>query len=413
MLEPVLPSVVSIAVVGSALDPGSAEGEPTSWRAAGPAGAQSSSYRLVGSGVIVDARQGFILTNSHVVSTGGAVRVALTDGRSLAAKVIGADPRTDLAVVKVDAPGLRAMSFAAPGGLKVGDYVVAVGNPFGLGGTVTMGIVSALGRSGLGIEEFEDFIQTDASINPGNSGGPLVNLAGELVGVNNGILSPSAANVGIGFAIPVAMIRPVMEELIANGSISRGELGAELQDLTPALARVLNVRSRSGAVISELEPSGAAERAALRPGDVVLALDGAPVQRAADLRNAIGLRKPQAVARLTIARKDALLSVETDLLPAPPPQSNRIEGTGLLATVILRPADMTSCPNAEPHGAVVVSVGETSRAAMSGLGPDDVIVSVDLSPVRSPQETVDRTGSARAFVLGVCRAGRTRLVAVE
>jgi serine protease DegQ len=242
-----------------------------------------------GSGVIVDARRGYVLTNSHVVANAEEVQVTLKDRRTFPARVLGSDPETDIALLQVDAPDLTAVPLGDSGRLQVGDVVIAIGNPFGLGQTVTSGIVSALGRSGLGIEGYEDFIQTDASINPGNSGGALVNSRGELVGINTAILGPTGGNIGISFAVPVNMARAVMTQLIEHGEVRRGRLGITIQDLTPALASSMGLDLRGGAVISEIEAGSAAARAGLASGDVIVAVNGQPVQDADDLRNLIGL----------------------------------------------------------------------------------------------------------------------------
>ncbi|HNE00032.1 MAG TPA: trypsin-like peptidase domain-containing protein, partial [Plasticicumulans sp.] len=223
----------------------------------------------LGSGVIVDAERGYVLTNHHVIEGADVISITLRDGRQLQAKLIGSDPDTDVAVVQVPAKNLSALPLADSDGLRVGDFVVAIGNPFGLGQTVTSGIVSALGRSGLGIEGYEDFIQTDASINPGNSGGALVNLRGELIGINTAILAPSGGNVGIGFAIPINMARQVMDQIVRHGAIRRGLLGVATQDLTPQLAQAFGIRTDQGAVISQIGAKSAAEKAGLRVGDVI------------------------------------------------------------------------------------------------------------------------------------------------
>jgi Do/DeqQ family serine protease len=242
-----------------------------------------------GSGVIVDARRGYVLTNSHVVANAAEVQVTLKDGRTYPARLVGSDPETDIALLQLDAPDLTAVPLGDSGRLQVGDLVIAIGNPFGLGQTVTSGIVSALGRSGLGIEGYEDFIQTDASVNPGNSGGALVNSRGELVGINTAILGPTGGNIGIGFAVPVNMARAVMTQLIEHGEVRRGRLGITIQDLTPALADTMKLDLRGGAVISEIEAGSPAARAGLAPGDVIVEVNGQAVLDADDLRNLIGL----------------------------------------------------------------------------------------------------------------------------
>jgi serine protease Do/serine protease DegQ len=245
--------------------------------------------RSLGSGVIVDAQRGYLLTNHHVIESAQTITVTLTDGRELDGELIGSDPKSDIAVVKIPARQLTALSMGDSAELRVGDFVVAIGNPFGLGQTVTSGIVSALGRSGLGIEDFEDFIQTDASINPGNSGGALVSLDGRLVGINTAILGPNGGNIGIGFAIPSNMAMQIMEQLVAHGEVRRGRLGVSVQEMTPELARAFDLDSQSGVVISRVEADSPAERAGLLPGDVVLELNGRRIRDSDAMRNAIGL----------------------------------------------------------------------------------------------------------------------------
>ncbi len=256
----------------------------------------------VGSGVVVDARRGYVITNHHVVDGVDTITVTLRDGRKLNAKVIGSDRESDVAVIQIPSGNLTALPLADSDALRVGDFVVAIGNPFGLGQTVTSGIISALGRSGLGIQGYEDFIQTDASINPGNSGGALVNLRGELVGINTAIIAPGGGNVGIGFAIPSNMVSRLMNQIIAHGSVRRGQLGVSAQDLTPDLARAFNIPANQGAIIAQVSPRSAAARAGLKEGDVVLGINGRSIRDGGALRNAIGLLEIGESVRLEILR---------------------------------------------------------------------------------------------------------------
>jgi Do/DeqQ family serine protease len=263
MIERVVPAVVSISVHGKVeTQENPLLSDPFFRRFFGlpdEAQPQEREFRAAGSGVVVDPVRGYILTNNHVVENADEITVTLADRRRFPATKAGTDPATDLAVIQIKADNLSGLPLGDSDLLKVGDYVVAVGNPFGLGQTVTLGIVSALGRTGLGIEGYEDFIQTDASINPGNSGGALVNLKGELVGINSAIIGPSGGNVGIGFAVPIKMARSVMEQLIAHGEIKRGQLGVTIQDLTPELARGLKLDIEKGAVVSQVAAGSAAE----------------------------------------------------------------------------------------------------------------------------------------------------------
>src|SRR5689334_12346981 len=258
--------------------------------------------QATGSGVIVDARQGYVITNNHVVENADAIEVTTKDNRRFRARLVGRDPDTDIAVLKIDPTNLTALEFGDSDRLEVGDFVLAIGNPFGLGQTVTSGIVSALGRSGLGIEGYEDFIQTDASINPGNSGGALVDLTGRLVGINTAILAPGGGNIGIGFAVPINMARQVMDQLVNYGEIKRGRIGVAIQDLTPDLAQALGTRRTQGAVIARVEPGSPAERAGLRTNDLVVAINGAPMRSGSELRNRVGLSRIGDEVELTVER---------------------------------------------------------------------------------------------------------------
>jgi Do/DeqQ family serine protease len=257
--------------------------------------------QATGSGVIVDAAQGYVMTNAHVVENANSIEVTTKDNRHFKAKLIGRDPDTDIAVLQISGGDLTAVPIGDSDRLQVGDFVLAVGNPFGLGQTVTSGIISALGRSP-GIEGYEDFIQTDASINPGNSGGPLVDLQGRVVGINTAIVAPSGGNVGIGFAVPINMARQVMDQLVQYGEIKRGRIGVAIQDLTPDLAQALGTRHTQGAVIARVEAGSPAERAGLRTNDLVIAINGAPMRNGTDLRNRVGLSRIGDAVELTVER---------------------------------------------------------------------------------------------------------------
>ncbi len=271
----------------------------------------------LGSGVIVNA-SGYILTNHHVVEAADEIEVALADGRKLRAKVIGTDPETDLAVLRVEATGLSAVTFGQAENVKVGDVVLAIGNPFGVGQTVTMGIVSALGRSGLQINTYENFIQTDAAINPGNSGGALTDATGNLIGVNSAIYSRTGGSLGIGFAIPVSTAKQVMEQIIASGSVTRGWIGVESQEITPEIAESFRLSSTSGALIAGVLKGSPADRAGVKPGDILLSIDGKIVADPTTMLNIVASLTPGRSAAMKLRReqKEIDLRIEVGKRPA-------------------------------------------------------------------------------------------------
>ncbi|OYY93147.1 MAG: 2-alkenal reductase [Hydrogenophilales bacterium 28-61-23] len=271
----------------------------------------------LGSGVIV-SEDGFILTNHHVVEAADEIQVSLPDGKTLEAEVVGTDPETDLAVLKVKRKALPAITFASNDSQRVGDVVLAIGNPFGVGQTVTMGIVSALGRSHLGINTFENYIQTDAAINPGNSGGALVDGAGNLVGVNTAIFSRSGGNLGIGFAIPVSIVRQVMQEIISNGSVTRGWVGIEVQEISPEIAESFALKSTTGALIAGVLRNGPADRAGIRPGDVLISVSGKPVIDSSSLLSLIAGLPPGKVVQLRLIREQTEMQFMVAIEKRPP-----------------------------------------------------------------------------------------------
>jgi len=278
----------------------------------------------LGSGVIV-SNAGYLLTNHHVVEAADEIEVALNDGRKLLAKVVGNDPETDLAVLRVDAENLPAITFGSSDALKVGDVVLAIGNPFGVGQTVTGGIVSALGRTGLGINTFENFIQTDAAINPGNSGGALVDVGGNLVGINTAIFTRSGGSMGIGFAIPVSTARMVLEQIVKSGSVTRGWIGVEVQEITPPVAESFRLRSTRGALIAGVLRGGPADKAGIKPGDVLFEVEGRPVADPTSMLNLVAALAPGDTARMKLKRagKDLDASVMVGRRPKPQPRGER------------------------------------------------------------------------------------------
>jgi serine protease DegQ len=352
--------------------------------------------QAVGSGVIVDAAKGYVLTNHHVVENAQEISVTLTDGRTAKADLVGSDQGTDVALLKVNAKELTAIELANSDQLQVGDYVVAIGDPFGLGQTVTSGIVSALGRSGLDVEGYEDFIQTDASINPGNSGGALVDLDGKLVGINTAILAPSGGNVGIGFAVPANMANQAMRQLIDYGEVRRGRLGVAVQSLTPDLAEALSLDAKEGVVVNGVERGSPAERAGIKKGDVIVAFRGEPIKSAQDLRNRIGLAAVGTEAPLTVLRdgKRRDLTASIDALPSVKGSVSKaaVAGTTSPPAVIdaLQGADFRDVPRDADHGdakgAMVTRLEPGSAADRAGLHPGDIVTAVNRTSVGSAAE---------------------------
>jgi serine protease Do/serine protease DegQ len=357
----------------------------------------------LGSGVVVDADKGYILTNNHVIDRADEITVTLRNGETHKAKLIGTDPETDVAVIQIQAKNLTAIPLTNSDKVRVGDFVVAIGNPFGLGQTVTSGIVSALGRSGLGIEGYEDFIQTDASINPGNSGGALVNLRGELIGINTAILSQSGGNIGIGFAIPINMAHDIMIQLVKHGKVQRGRLGAQAQDLTPELAQAFNIPMRRGAVVTSVEPKSAADRAGLRPGDIVVAVNGKPIRDAGDLRNSIGLLRVGEKVRLKVLREGKTLDL---IAVVEKPTWHQQSGEKLhprLAGALLTDIDETSPLYGRIEGVRVAEVEPGSPAWRNGIRKGDIIVSANRKPVTSVESLRQAIAGSPALLLNIRR----------
>jgi Do/DeqQ family serine protease len=274
----------------------------------------------LGSGVIVSS-SGYVLTNHHVVEAADEIEVALADGKKLLAKVVGNDPETDLAVLRLDAENLPAISFGSSDALRVGDVVLAIGNPFGVGQTVTSGIVSALGRTGLGINTFENFIQTDAAINPGNSGGALVDAAGNLIGINTAIFSRSGGSMGIGFAIPVSTAKMVLEQIVKSGSVTRGWIGVEVQEITPPVAESFKLGGTRGALIAGVLRGGPADKAGIKPGDVLLEVQGKPVADPAAMLNLVAALAPGSAATMKVKRQGQDVDASVTVGRRPKPQA--------------------------------------------------------------------------------------------
>ena len=381
MLEHVTPAVVNISTKTRVAVSNPYFNDPVFRQFFGlPDTPQERTEQSLGSGVIVDAAKGYVLTNNHVVGGADDITVTLQDGRTFKAKLIGTDPDTDVAVVQIPAQNLQALPLADSSKLRVGDYVVAVGNPFGLGQTVTAGIVSALGRSGLGGSSsggtgYQNFIQTDASINPGNSGGALVNLRGELVGINTMIFSPSGGNVGIGFAIPSELTSEVMGQLLAHGKVQRGSLGVQTQVITPRIAQLLKLKDSNGVVVTGVSAGSAAEDAGLQPGDVLTTLNGKPLHNEQELRNAEGLLPLGSTVQLGVLRDGQTRLVSANLRQV---KLDNIEGSQLDARLSgVRFSDLSDEQRAQGlFGVMIGTVQPGSRAARAGLSAGDLLIGI-------------------------------------
>ncbi|MQW95343.1 Do family serine endopeptidase [Sinorhizobium fredii] len=404
VLEDVTPAVVNIAVRSRA----PAETNPLYndpfFRRYFNLPEQQQQRLSAGSGVIVDADKGYILTNHHVVADAGEIAVTLKDRRRFTAELVGSDESTDIALLKIDAEKLKALPLGDSNALRVGDTVVAIGNPFGLGQTVTSGIVSALGRGGINVEGYEDFIQTDASINPGNSGGALVTADGLLVGVNTAIIAPAGGNVGIGFAVPIAMASAVMEQLIEHGEVRRGRIGISVQDLTPDLAEALSIEENYGAVVGSVEQDSPAAQAGLQAGDVITAVNDRKITGSADLRNRVGLAPVGSEVEIEYlrdrVRKTVTMRIEPDeTIAKSGSMSSRLDGAEFQ----------------DAAGNVVVSsVEDGSAAARAGLRMGDVIVAANRRPIATVAELETAlTNASGTIVLDLFRAGSKHVLVIR
>ena len=416
LVEQTAPAVVNIRTKGTVSAPRNPlMDDPFFRRFFGVPEGQQPQQREVsaaGSGVIIDAKNGYILTNHHVIESADEIKVYLNDDRALDAIVVGSDPGTDIAVLQVENPEkLIAMDLGDSEKLRVGDFVVAIGNPFGLQHTVTSGIVSALGRRGIQRDGYEDFIQTDASINPGNSGGALINLKGELIGINSAIYSQNGGNIGIGFAIPVNIAKSIMAQILEFGEVKRGLLGVSIRDFTVETAEALGIKTDKyqGAMVEEVFPESPAERAGIEVGDVIVAVDGQEISGAGDLRTTIGLKRSGEKVRLTINRDNKALRFTATLgeLDAEPELIAGDIHPGL-AGAEFATYDGSSQPY-QGSGVLITSVAQGSPAEFRGLQANDVITLVNQQPVESVAVLQKLAADQSLLVLKIHRSGRTLL----
>lgn len=346
----------------------------------------------VASGVIVDAKNGYILTNAHVITDAQTVTITLSDGRHYTAKIIGMDKPSDIALVQIKAKNLSALQFGNSNDLKVGDFVAAIGNPFGLNQTVTSGIVSALGRTSLGIENYENFIQIDASINPGNSGGGLIDMKGQLIGINTAILAPDRGSIGIGFAIPSNMAKSVMLQLLEYGNVKRGVLGVGAQDVTPELASAFNMTSQKGAAVTQVLPNSPAQQAGMMVGDIITAVNGNEVKSASDVVNTIGFLRVDSKTTINVLRNNKPITITVTLSDPKKRKQLTEQLDPFLYGVGLKNFSAYSPIHGNVQGIMVASVERDSNSWHSDLRPGDVITSVNQQKVA----TIDELKAASA-----------------
>jgi Do/DeqQ family serine protease len=420
LIREVAPAVVSIYVEEKAQAASPLQNDPLLERFFGLQGLpqiQPEPREGAGSGVIIDAANGYVITNHHVLAEAEKVMVVLNDGRRFEGEMVGSDEGTDIGLVRIDADNLTDLELGDSDSLEVGDFVLAIGNPFGLGQTVTSGIVSALGR-GIDAEGYEDFIQTDASINPGNSGGALIDLDGQLVGINSVIIAPAGGNVGIGFAVPSNMASAVVRQLVEYGEVQRGKLGVSIEDLTPDLTEGLGLDFDQGAYVREVMAGSPAESAGLQPGDIIVEFDGQAIDDSTDLRNTVGLTRVGSTVPLTYVREGQRHAVNVTIA--------RDAGVALAgsSTTIekLRGAQFRDLSQGDPaygkeQGVVVVSVADGSPAARTGLLAGDLITAVGGRTryiVRSVEELANLVGQMPGtFALFVLRDGRPLAIVVR
>ena len=410
MLENVTPAVVNISVAGSREVRQRLPGALEQFLGRGGELRQEQPFRGLGSGVIIDAKKGYVVTNHHVINEATEIQVTLKDGRTFKAKKIGEDPESDIALLQIEADDLKQLELADSDALRVGDFTVAIGNPFGLGQTVTSGIVSALGRGGLGIEGYEDFIQTDAAINSGNSGGALVNLKGQLIGINTAILGPNGGNIGIGFAIPANMMKNLVTQFIEYGEVRRGSLGVRGGDLNAEIAKAMKAKTNKGGWVQEVIPGSAADKAGLKSGDIITHLNGKQIGSFTEIRAKIATLGVGKEIALGILREDKELTVKVTLEAA---EATTAEAKVLHPMLTGATLSDGKTPDGE-NGVVITEVDPSSAAAALGLEKGDVIVGVSRSRVTTTKELREiLSKSSGVIALQVQRGNRILYVLIR
>ena len=419
MLEDVTPAVVNIYTISETEEKTQQIDDPFLRKFFNIPGQQKSKKKNragLGSGVIINSKKGYIITNNHVIARAKDIKVKLQDGREFKATLVGSDPASDVAVIKISPDKLHAIQFSDSDKLRVGDFVVAIGNPFGIGQTVTSGIVSALGRSGLGIEAYENFIQTDASINPGNSGGALVNLKGELIGINTAIIGSrgGSGSVGIGLAIPVNMALDITNQLIEYGKVRRGYLGVSAQDLTNDLSKAFGIKTNRGAIITQVLKDSPADLAGISIGDVVIKINNEDVQNASSMRNKIGLLKLNSIIKMEINRKGKIITTKVQITEPKMSKNDDIKINSRLQGIIFSRILENMPEYGKITGIKIIKMRKDSVAFSAGIRPNDIILSINNIPVQKIQDLEIVAGKNDSeIVVHVQRKNRTAFILLK
>jgi len=419
MLEDVTPAVVNIYTISETEERSQQIDDPFLRKFFNIPGQQKSRKRNragLGSGVIINSKKGYIITNNHVIAKAKDIKVKLQDGREFKATLVGSDPASDVAVIKILPDKLHAIKFSDSDKLRVGDFVVAIGNPFGIGQTVTSGIVSALGRSGLGIEAYENFIQTDASINPGNSGGALVNLKGELIGINTAIIGSrgGSGSVGIGLAIPVNMALDITKQLIEYGKVRRGYLGVSAQDLTNDLSKAFGIKANRGAIITQVSKGSPADLAGISIGDVVVKINNEDVQNASAMRNKIGLLKLNSIITMEINRKGKIITTKVKITEPKISKNDGIKINSRLQGIVFSGILENMPEYGKITGIKIIKMRKDSIAFSAGIRPNDIILSINNIPVQKIQDLEIVAGKNDSeIVVHVQRNNRTAFILLK